>query len=239
MTVLPVLMFHHYKDRYAADFKYLAENGYVSKHLSELTSFFVNLDRMKPPEKTVILTFDDGLQDFYQPTFELLSKYNLKASICIPTGLIPDDVTKREIEQSECGIHMTWDEIRVLANEPLIEIIPHSVTHTRLNQFDGRDSKKALLEYEIGVSQQVLVERLGLSKRPQFFCFPGGAGWKTGEELDSEERLVIDVLREYDYQGALRAEFNPNDKWNQYCIPRWNIDRAATIEDLLIEISEI
>lgn len=238
MAVLPVLMFHEYKDRYAADFKFLVNNGYVTKHLSELLEFFLNPDKIKPPEKTVILTFDDGLQDFYQPTFELLSKYNLKASICIPTGLIPDDVAKREIEQSECGFHMTWDELRVLANEPLIEIVPHSVTHTRLNQFDGRDNKKVLLEYEIGVSQQVLVERLGLSKRPEFFCFPGGAGWKTGEELDSEEHLVIDVLRKYDYQGALRAEFRTNDKWNQFCIPRWNIDAAETIEVLLARISE-
>lgn len=237
MRVLPVLMFHGYKDRYVADFIYLAKNGYATKHLSELTGFFINPDKMKPLEKTVILTFDDGLQDFYKPTFELLNKYNLKATICIPTGLIPDDVTKREIEQSECGFHMTWDEIHTLANEPLIEIIPHSVTHARLNQFDGQDNKKALLEYEIGMSQQVLVEKLGLSKSPQFFCFPGGAGWKTGEESDSEDRLVIDVLRKYNYQGALRAEFKAHDRWNQYCIPRWNIDMAETIEILLSKIS--
>jgi peptidoglycan/xylan/chitin deacetylase (PgdA/CDA1 family) len=239
MKVIPILMFHGYKDRYATDFNYLAENGYVTKHLSELTSFFVNPEEIKPPEKTVVLTFDDGLQDFYQPTFELLSKYNLKASICIPTGLISSDVTKREIEQSECGIHMTWDEIRLLEKEPLIEIIPHSVSHTRFNQFDGRDDKRALLEYEIGFSQQMLVERLGLSKRPQFFCFPGGAGWKTGEEINPAERLVIDVLRKYNYEGALRAELNANEKWNQFCIPRWNIDLFPSIEDSLTNISEI
>lgn len=237
--MLPILMFHGYKDRYADDFRYLSENGYKTKHLSELISFFLNPEDTKLSEKTVILTFDDGLQDFYQLTFEVLSKYNLKATICIPTGLIPNDVTERETEQSECGVHMIWDEIRALAQEPLIEIIPHSVTHTRLNQFDIRSDKKSQLEYEIGTSQQVLFEKLGLSKRPEFFCFPGGAGWKTGEELNREERLVIDVLREYDYQGALRAEFNLGDKWNQYCIPRWNIDLFITIEDGLKKISEI
>lgn len=239
MTILPILMFHGYKDRYADDFRYLSENDYETKHLSELISFFLNPKETKLSEKTVVLTFDDGLQDFYQLTFDLLSKYNLKASICIPTGLIPNDKTKREIERSECGIHMTWDEIRALAQEPLIEIIPHSVTHTRLNQFDDRIDKKSQLEYEIGTSQRVLFEKLGLSKHPEFFCFPGGAGWKTGEEVNPEERLVIDVLREYKYQGALRAEFNVNDKWNQYCIPRWNIDRFPTIEEALLKILEI
>lgn len=239
MTILPILMFHGYKDRYADDFRYLAEHGYVTKHLGELISYFVNPEEMEFSEKTVVLTFDDGLKDFYQPTFKLLSRYKLKASICIPTGLIPDDETKRETERSECGIHMTWDEICILAKEPLIEIIPHSVTHTPLNQFDGRSDKKPQLEYEIGVSQRVLVERLGLSKRPEFFCFPKGAGWKTGEELNPEERLVIDVLREHNYQGALRAEFNANDKWNRYCIPRWDIDLFSKIEDLLTKILEI
>jgi peptidoglycan/xylan/chitin deacetylase (PgdA/CDA1 family) len=163
----------------------------------------------------------------------------LKASICIPTGLVPDDVTKREIERSECGIHMTWDEIRILANEPLIEIIPHSVTHIRLNQLDSRADKKAHLQYEIGFSQQTLITKLGQKRPPHFFCYPGGAGWKTGEESDPEERLVIDVLREYNYLGALRAEFDVKDKWNQYCIPRWDIEMFPAIEDLLTIISEI
>lgn len=128
---------------------------------------------------------------------------------------------------------MNWTELQELSRHPLVQLIPHSVSRARFDQFDGRRDKQRLLEYEIGESKRVLVEQLGLSQAPLFFCLPGGAGWKTGKETDPQERLVIEVLREFGYTGALRAEYKKGEEWSQFCIPRCEAVSAGRLQELL------
>ncbi len=56
---------------------WLKQNGFKSFTLSEL----VKLENI--PEKSVVLTFDDGYEDNFTKAFPLLQKYDFKATIYI------------------------------------------------------------------------------------------------------------------------------------------------------------
>ena len=52
---------------------YLAENGWTFAHVSELKNAL--------PDKTVVLTFDDGYRDNLEYAHPILARYNAKATL--------------------------------------------------------------------------------------------------------------------------------------------------------------
>lgn len=94
MARLPILMYHYVTtdvtksksltisvEQLSTHFKYLADNGYQTFHLSELEK----MDEI--PEKTVIITFDDVSVN-QMLAVDLLKKYNLKATFFIPFSYV-------------------------------------------------------------------------------------------------------------------------------------------------------
>lgn len=131
-TTLPVLTYHHIEnldlakknhrtglavtpDMFASHLEYLQSKGYNSAHTNILTNFFLN--STPPPQKSIILTFDDGYDDFYTQAFPLLKKYNTKAVLYLPTGLVDNPG------------YLTWSQINELASSGLVEIGNHTWSH--------------------------------------------------------------------------------------------------------------
>ncbi|MGD0059690.1 MAG: polysaccharide deacetylase family protein [Verrucomicrobiia bacterium] len=115
--------------------------------------------------KTVVLTFDDGLRDFYTSAFPILQEYEQTASVFLPTAFIGDQPGR--FKGREC---MTWSEAREL-NEAGIEIGSHTVNHPRLYEL-GFDEIRA----ELANSKAVIEDRLG-SAVVSFaypYAFPSG-----------------------------------------------------------------
>ncbi|MGD1018614.1 MAG: polysaccharide deacetylase family protein [Verrucomicrobiia bacterium] len=115
-------------------------------------------------EKTVVLTFDDGLRDFYTNAFPILQKHGQTASVFLPTAYIGDQ--PGHFKGQEC---MTWSEAREL-HEAGIEIGSHTVNHPRLYEL-GIDEIRA----ELANSKAVIEDRLG-SAVVSFaypYAFPG------------------------------------------------------------------
>jgi peptidoglycan/xylan/chitin deacetylase (PgdA/CDA1 family) len=100
--------------------------------------------------KTVVLTFDDGLRDFYTGAFPILRESGQTASVFLPTGFIGDQ--PGHFKGQEC---MTWSEAREL-HEAGIEIGSHTVNHPRLYDL-GFDEIRA----ELATSKAVIEDRLG------------------------------------------------------------------------------
>ncbi|PLX28679.1 hypothetical protein C0581_01395 [Candidatus Parcubacteria bacterium] len=98
---LPILALHHVgnppanlsdsaKTWYTSEEKFenilriIQDNDYTALTSTELLNF---LAQKKLPEKSIVLTFDDGAKDFYEVVFPLLQKYNIKATMHIMTGV--------------------------------------------------------------------------------------------------------------------------------------------------------
>jgi peptidoglycan/xylan/chitin deacetylase (PgdA/CDA1 family) len=100
--------------------------------------------------KTVVLTFDDGLRDFYTSAFPILQGHGQTASVFLPTAFIGDQ--PGHFKGQEC---MTWSEARKL-HEAGIEIGSHTVNHPRLYEL-GFDEIRA----ELASSKAMIEDRLG------------------------------------------------------------------------------
>jgi len=106
-----------------ADFKaqlsYLKENGYRSISLAQMEEFIKtgNTPNGHPPEKLVLITFDDGLRDFPELAAPALEQYGFRAVHYIyPTYLMAkkkramqwSDIPAMEKRGHETGSHTYW-----------------------------------------------------------------------------------------------------------------------------------
>jgi peptidoglycan/xylan/chitin deacetylase (PgdA/CDA1 family) len=101
-------------------------------------------------EREVVITFDDGFQDFYTDAFPVLRKYGFSATMFLPTAYIDHD--SRKFKGVNC---MTWSQIRELQRAG-IQFGSHTVTHPQLKNLAPKE-----IEEEIRCSKQRIEEELG------------------------------------------------------------------------------
>jgi len=122
-------------------------------------------EKIKKGKINVCLTFDDAGYDFFYFIFPLLKKYQIKAVLSLPAGLIEDQVTAypRERLKSIALFHQkkttgispfcSWEEIRKMLSSSLIYPASHGYKHQDLN-------KSQNLEEEIIKSKALIEEKL-------------------------------------------------------------------------------
>ncbi len=148
---LPVLMYHHIQEAQTATengntfltvnpdvfekhLAYLNEKKYVSITPAQLISFFDS--GVSLPKKPVMLTFDDGYADFAQFAAPLLSRYQVKASVFLPTGLV------------ENPGYLNWNTIASLAGQGI-----YFGNHTWSHQNLGTTIEKIKKEVDTAATQ--------------------------------------------------------------------------------------
>jgi hypothetical protein len=131
---LPILMYHHIDylppnasklwqdltvspETFEAQMKYLFEQNYQPITFEEFLNFLKN--KKEIPEKSLIITFDDGWKNQYQNAFPVLKKYNFRATFFVVVTYIGGSAL------------MNWKELRELI-ENKMEIGSHSMTHPNL-----------------------------------------------------------------------------------------------------------
>jgi peptidoglycan/xylan/chitin deacetylase (PgdA/CDA1 family) len=98
--------------------KTLQEASYSALFINDVVDM---LFRIKPvPEKSVVLTFDDGYGDFYTDVFPILKKYQMKATIYVVPGFL-DKLN-----------YMTSEEVQEIAQSGLVEVAAHTLHHLNL-----------------------------------------------------------------------------------------------------------
>ena len=123
------------------------------KHFHILTySDFINGNYSKS-KTNVLLTFDDGYEDFYTNAYPIFKKYGWTATVYIITGKIGGD-------------YMTWDQIRELSAAGF-EVGAHTINHPDLSTLS-----EAKQHTEIFGSKQTLETELG--KPVTTFAYPSG-----------------------------------------------------------------
>ncbi|BAZ14125.1 polysaccharide deacetylase [Calothrix sp. NIES-4071] len=110
------------------------------------------------PKKPILLTFDDGYSGQYEYAYPLLKKYGYPAVFAVHTSGIGVNAGRG---------HITWQQLQNIANDPLITISSHSLTHPALTKISD-----AQLEQEVIESKRILESRLG--KQINYFTYPYG-----------------------------------------------------------------
>jgi peptidoglycan/xylan/chitin deacetylase (PgdA/CDA1 family) len=138
---------------FAAQLRYLKAAKYTTITLDDLVDALN--DGTPLPAHPIILTFDDGYQDFYANAYPILRKFNDQATIYIITAKV-----------GQAG-YMTWDELRQLALTHLITIGAHTRTHPDLSVLPALRSWN-----ELSGSKADLERKLGITVR--HFAYPSG-----------------------------------------------------------------
>lgn len=138
-------------DEFEQQVKYFIDNNYA---ILSLEKFDALRQEKKIPEKTVIMTFDDGYLDNYEVAFPVLKKYNASGTFFIITKNI-----------GAAG-YMNEDQIKEISAAG-DEIGSHSVSHLSLDKYKGN-----FLKSEVSDSKAAL-EKI-LSKTVISFCYPSG-----------------------------------------------------------------
>ena len=145
---VPVLMYHSIAvekgnpirmpvEQFDKEMKYIKDQGYTTLTLKELYDYFEN--KVPIPDKSIVITLDDGYEDNYTAAFPVLKKYALKATVFMVTSTIdvnPNCLTSAQLkEMDKAGI----------------DIESHTVTHRDLDSLsydeqlaELKDSKAAL-----------------------------------------------------------------------------------------------
>lgn len=162
---IPVLMFHSIayekgnilripQDKFAAEMKWLYDNGYKTLTLDQLYDGISNNKQFA--EKSVVLTFDDGYADNYTNAFPVLKQYNFKATLFMITDKIDD---------AQNG-YLTSAQLKEMQNYG-IDIECHTVDHKDL---DTLSYKKQLSEL---TDSKAALEAL-LNKKVDYIAYPSG-----------------------------------------------------------------
>lgn len=183
---VPVLMYHsisYQKDnpvripikKFEEQLKYLKDNGYYTITLTDLYDYFMTDTPI--PEKSVVLTFDDGYVDNYTAMLPALRKYNFKATIFVITSAIDKNAnyltSKQLIEMEKYGV----------------DIESHTVNHENLKDMPKDKQLETL------VNSKKDLEKI-LNKQVNYFAYPYGGYSKTS----------IEAVREAGYKMAITTD---------------------------------
>lgn len=187
---VPVLMYHSVSndkatdkfvqirvktDSFSEQMKYLKDNNFTTLSMDELKDFLVN---DKPiPEKSVVLTFDDGYEDNYTNVYPILKKYSFKATIFVETSNIDNDknflTSAQLVELQKDGIDI---ESETSQNVSL-------ATLSSANQLKSLQSSKQFLE------------KL-LNKSVDYVSYPSGSYDKNTLDDASKAQYILALSRD-------------------------------------------
>jgi peptidoglycan/xylan/chitin deacetylase (PgdA/CDA1 family) len=143
--------------------QYLRRKRWNVLSLSELVSCVS--EGLVIPKKTVIITFDDAYADFSENALPILEKYQIPATVFVPTAKVGSAMKNRE--GYELPI-MNWDQLKRLSQHPLITIGSHTKNHPVLTQITDQET----LEAELKESKDEI--KNNLNTPCDFFAYPKG-----------------------------------------------------------------
>lgn len=155
------------KVKFAAQMKWLYTNGYKTLSLDEL---YDAVSKGKPvPEKSVVLTFDDGYRDNYTAAFPVIKQYHFKATVFMITSKIGDRKNG----------YLSANELKEMDNNGF-SVESHTVTHSDLSSLSYARQYK-----ELSDSKSALQALLGHSI--DYIAYP--SGYYNNDTIKAEKKI--------------------------------------------------
>ncbi len=187
---VPILCYHRFGNgnskmlmspgNFAQQLEWLARNGYTVIRLPQLLGFLAGHEPL--PQKTVVITIDDGYESVHRHAFPLLKKYGFPATLFVYTDFIGT------------GDGLSWAQLLEMANSGLVDIQAHSKTHRNLVERlpgESEERYRQNIEAELRVPRELLERRLAPARvQVRQFAYPFG---------DASE-VVLDAMARQQYQ---------------------------------------
>ena len=172
IQTVPILCYHRLTDKcnssmclspkvFDQQMQYLKNNGYRTISLEQLQCFLEF--KCSIPEKSVIITLDDGYRSAYEVAYPVLKKYGFTATFFIYTDYV--GVSKNAV---------TWNQLKEMKADGF-EVGSHTVTHADLTQQKEGESFRVYqnrIEKELGDSKKIIDNKL--NQDTTTFAFPFG-----------------------------------------------------------------
>ena len=199
-AAVPVLMYHHVSpapglitvapQNFRAQIRWLAINGWRGITCDDFARF---LNGEQLPDRSVLITFDDGYLDNWVHAAPILAEFGLHAVLFLITGHIGGDGSPRPQVGApgapDCPDHRTckariakgdadsvmlrWAEVEAMQSSATFEFHSHTHTHTRWDKIEAEvATRQQHLAQDLALSRETLASRLGGVSA--HLCWPQG-----------------------------------------------------------------
>ena len=188
----------HDASKFEQEMRCLRERGYHTLLFSELNEPL--------PERSVIVSFDDGYQSVLQYAAPIMKQYGIKGNVYLPTGRI-----------GASPEFMDWPEIETMRNSGDWYFAAHTHSHADIRTLTRESAAAEILQ-----STALFEQHLGY--RPDVFCMPYG----------SFDRGSVKLIRELGGYRYLLGSFYgvaDLDRADRTVLPRIGISNDDTLAD--------
>jgi peptidoglycan/xylan/chitin deacetylase (PgdA/CDA1 family) len=130
---------------FATQMAYLRDNNYISISLEEASRYLT--DERNDKKRYVVITFDDGYENFLINAFPVLQQFKFSATVFLPTAYIGDQFNGRNC--------LSWQQVNELIEQNIC-FGSHTVSHPRLKMLSKED-----VTYEIKTSKDIIEQKTG------------------------------------------------------------------------------
>ncbi len=123
------------------------------------------------PEKSIVLTFDDNYQSFYDLAWPIIQKYKYPVSMFVHTGFVG---------KTEGRAKMSWETLKELVKSPLFTVGGHTINH----YLDLKDRDLNTQRDELTISKEELETKLDI--KVDYLAYPNGSNGEDTQILAQE-----------------------------------------------------
>ena len=202
--------------------KWLKENNWSSYTLSELVSL------KEIPQKSVVITFDDGYEDNFKNAYPLLKKYGFKATIYIVLNRFNNDwATDKDLNQASNELNsekmLTNEQIKEMINSGLVEIGSHTLDHVNLPKLTKEEKAKQIIESKKQIEEIFNIKCVS-------FAYPFGF-------FDKDSVKIVEELGYLNAITTVNGVFDKS-KYSDFEIPRIMISGKQEIFSFILKIKK-
>lgn len=218
-------------ERFRLDMEFLREFNYISLLPSELVAMTQSNQTL--PEKSIMITFDDGYRSNYEYAFPTLQYTGMKAVIAVIAYNMQSEATVNALSSS-----LTWEQIQEMASSGIVEIGTHTYNlhNPKYQGFTAPDGINGIMRLP-GESQSAYRLRVGSDLQTSiqlieqhtgqpvlYFSYPFGAYDSWIQPLLDEYGIRVTTLT-----NAGRAK----PMVSLHCMPRYRITMQQSVASLL------
>lgn len=167
--------------RFREQLEFLKNNDYSVISLQHLVSLL--REKKDIPQRSVVITIDDGYRSVYEKAWPLLREYGYPFTVFIYA----------KATENKHWNYMTWEQVREM-KEQGVDFQNHGFAHEHMAFKPAEmnvDEYRSWIRADLAVSTRILSEEL--NERPRFFAVPYG----------EYNRILLDEIRSFGYEAIM------------------------------------